>query len=55
MARVVEGVGPGATRFRPGDAVFGETIVSDQWTSGGTFAENVCVRFEQTAAACGTT
>lgn len=44
MAGVVEGVGPGATRFQPGDAVFGETIPAMQWVNGGAFAEYVSVQ-----------
>ena len=40
MAGVVEAVGDGATRFRPGTAVFGETV-KNQWTNGGTLAEYV--------------
>jgi NADPH:quinone reductase-like Zn-dependent oxidoreductase len=43
MAGIVESVGKGATRFRPGDAVFGETIATWQWTNGGSFAEYVSV------------
>ncbi len=43
MAGVVEAVGPRVTRFRPGDAVFGETIVTDRWAHGGAFAEYVSV------------
>lgn len=50
MAGVVEAVGEGATRFRPGDAVFGETRRSNQWTNGGAFAEYVSVREEWLAA-----
>lgn len=45
MAGVVEAVGPGATRFRPGDAVFGETVTF-QWTHGGAWAEYVVVAEE---------
>src|SRR5436190_8648778 len=44
MSGVVESVGKGVTRFRPGDPVFGETLVSQQWTNGGAFAEYVSVR-----------
>jgi NADPH:quinone reductase-like Zn-dependent oxidoreductase len=44
MAGVVESVGEGVTRFRPGDPVFGETIVTNQWTNGGAFAEYVSVQ-----------
>jgi NADPH:quinone reductase-like Zn-dependent oxidoreductase len=43
MAGIVENVGTGATRFRPGDPVFGETIVTHQWIHGGAFAEYVSV------------
>lgn len=39
LAGVVTAVGPGVTRFRPGDEVFGETIRGYQWTNGGAFAE----------------
>lgn len=46
MAGVVESVGENVTRFRPGDAVFGETYESLQWTNGGAFAEYVVVRPE---------
>lgn len=43
MAGVVESVGAGVTRFRPGDRVFGETIQGHQWVNGGAFAERVAV------------
>lgn len=43
MAGVVEAVGPKVTRFRPGDPVFGETIIKQQWVNGGAFAEYVAV------------
>jgi NADPH:quinone reductase-like Zn-dependent oxidoreductase len=43
MAGIVESVGKNVTRFRPGDAVFGETIVKQQWINGGAFAEYVSV------------
>jgi NADPH:quinone reductase-like Zn-dependent oxidoreductase len=46
MAGIVESVGKGVTRFRPGDAVFGETISAHQWTNGGAYAEYVSVRQE---------
>ena len=41
MAGIVESVGGSVTRFRPGDTVFGETIVTHQWVNGGAFAEYV--------------
>jgi NADPH:quinone reductase-like Zn-dependent oxidoreductase len=44
MSGIVESVGKSVTRFRPGDSVFGETIVTQQWTNGGAFAEYVSVR-----------
>lgn len=62
MAGVVASVGPGVTRFSPGDEVFGETIRGQQWRNGGAFAEYVAapeealapkpasVTFEQAAA-----
>jgi NADPH:quinone reductase-like Zn-dependent oxidoreductase len=43
MAGIVESVGAGVTRFWPGDAVFGETAVTNVWTHGGAFAEYVSV------------
>ena len=43
MAGIVESVGKSVTRFRPGDPVFGETIVAHQWVHGGAFAEYVAV------------
>ena len=43
MAGIVESVGKGVTRFRPGDAVFGETA-GFAWANGGAFAEYVAVR-----------
>jgi NADPH:quinone reductase-like Zn-dependent oxidoreductase len=43
MAGIVESVGKSVTRFRPGDPVFGETIVKHQWIHGGAFAEYVSV------------
>jgi len=44
MAGIVECVGNSVTQFRPGDAVFGETIYTNQWTNGGALAEYVSVR-----------
>lgn len=43
VAGIVESVGPGVTRFRPGDAVFGETVVTNSWINGAAFAEYVSV------------
>ena len=39
LAGVVESVGPGATRFGPGDEVFGEALRANLWRNGGTYAE----------------
>jgi len=44
MSGIVESVGKSVTQFRPGDSVFGETIVTNIWTNGGAFAEYVSVR-----------
>lgn len=49
MAGVVESVGARVTRFRRGDEVFGETTVSNGWTTGGAYAEYVAVRERQLA------
>ncbi|MGH7469327.1 MAG: NAD(P)-dependent alcohol dehydrogenase [Longimicrobiales bacterium] len=43
MAGIVEAVGRNVTEFRPGDPVFGETIVTQQWVNGGAYAEYVAV------------
>ncbi len=43
VAGIVESVGKHVTQFRPGDRVFGETIVKQQWIHGGAFAECVAV------------
>jgi len=44
MAGVVESIGKDVKRFQPGDAVFGQTIGTHQWTNGGAFAEYVSVQ-----------
>ena len=44
VAGRVEAVGRRATRFRPGDEVFGECVRGHQWHNGGAFAEYVAVR-----------
>ncbi len=43
MSGIVESIGTNVTTFRSGDAVFGETIRTDQWTNGGAYAEYVSV------------
>jgi NADPH:quinone reductase-like Zn-dependent oxidoreductase len=43
MAGQVEAVGRKATRFQPGDEVFGETVTGYQWHNGGAYAEYVSV------------
>lgn len=49
LAGVVEAVGPQATRFRPGDEVFGETHVELVWRNGGAWAEYAAVPEETLA------
>lgn len=49
MSGVVEQVGAGVTRLRPGDEVFGETITGMQWRNGGAYAEQVAVRADALA------
>jgi NADPH:quinone reductase-like Zn-dependent oxidoreductase len=44
MAGVVVSIGNRVTRFRRGDAVFGDTTNAHQWINGGAFAEYVAVR-----------
>jgi NADPH:quinone reductase-like Zn-dependent oxidoreductase len=46
VAGVVEAVGSDATRFRPGDEVFGETLRANLWRNGGAYAEYVAVAQE---------
>jgi NADPH:quinone reductase-like Zn-dependent oxidoreductase len=43
MAGIVESVGRSVIQFRPGNPVFGETIVGQQWIHGGALAEYVSV------------
>lgn len=43
LAGEVVRVGSGATRFAPGDRVFGEVTPTNQWTNAGTFAEFAAV------------
>jgi NADPH:quinone reductase-like Zn-dependent oxidoreductase len=49
ISGIVEAVGKGVTIFRPGDAVFGETIKGHQWINGGAYAEYVAVPEDQLA------
>ena len=43
LAGVVESVGIGVTRFRPGDEVFGQSLLANLWRNGGAFAEYAAV------------
>lgn len=43
VAGLVEDVGADVTRFRRGDAVFGECVRGHQWKNGGAYAELVAV------------
>ena len=43
MAGRVESVGPNATRFKPGDDVFGECVRGQTMQNGGAYAEYVSV------------
>jgi NADPH:quinone reductase-like Zn-dependent oxidoreductase len=50
LAGLVESVGTNVTRFRPGDAVFGQSLAVNLWRNGGAFAEYAAVseaRFER--------
>lgn len=49
MSGIVEAAGKNVTRFRPGDAVFGETIKGYQWVNGGAFAEYASVNQDNLA------
>jgi NADPH:quinone reductase-like Zn-dependent oxidoreductase len=48
-AGVVEELGAGVTGLKPGDEVFGETVVGQPWKNGGSFAELVAVPAAQLA------
>jgi NADPH:quinone reductase-like Zn-dependent oxidoreductase len=53
LAGVVESVGRDVTRFRPGDEVFGQSLVANLWRHGSAFAEYAAVpeaRFERKPA-----
>lgn len=43
LAGVVDEVGAEATRFRPGDEVFGEIVRGHQWKNAGAYAEYAAV------------
>ncbi len=53
LAGRVESVGTKVKRFRPGDEVFGQSLVANLWRHGGAFAEYAAVpeaRFERKPA-----
>jgi NADPH:quinone reductase-like Zn-dependent oxidoreductase len=43
LAGVVESVGRSVTRVRPGDEVFGQSLLANLWRNGGAFAEYAAV------------
>jgi NADPH2:quinone reductase len=49
MAGIVEAVGEGASRFAPGEELFGQLLIAP-WGSAGTYAEHVAVSEDQPLA-----
>ncbi|HYJ61660.1 MAG TPA: NAD(P)-dependent alcohol dehydrogenase [Actinomycetota bacterium] len=43
LSGVIESLGPGVERYRPGDEVFGEVVKVIQWRNAGTWAEFAAV------------
>jgi NADPH:quinone reductase-like Zn-dependent oxidoreductase len=43
LAGYVDSLGENVTRFRPGDEVFGQSLVANLWRHGGAFAEYAAV------------
>jgi NADPH:quinone reductase-like Zn-dependent oxidoreductase len=43
LAGVVDSVGTSVTRFRPGDEVFGQSLLANLWRNGGALAEYAAV------------
>ena len=43
LAGIVESVGRNVTRFRPGDEVFGLSVLANLWRNGGAYAEYAAV------------